>query len=293
MQRSSSLARHVLGRTALAGRRARRSQFIVADKVDNLGLVPESLSSHYPAQRTPLHAEIEAEAPKVIPLLPGARTLDRRIKFGFVNVLTLSSITLGMMAIFLSFQGHVAAAAVCVIACVAFDGLDGGLARKLGVASPFGAQMDSMADMASFGIATPVMVYAWLHTVVPMWLLVPACVLIAACSAMRLARFNVSPKDGRYFCGVPTTIAAAILAMSALLLAPVGWYAIVVAILALLMVSTFPYVKIGRLLSLPRWLLVLPILGGLANWRLTFLILIGLYLVSGPLITLAKRPVPQ
>ena len=55
----------------------------------------------------------------------------------------------------------------CLIACVVFDGLDGALARKLGVASPFGAQMDSLADMCSFGLAAPVVVYASLAGVGP------------------------------------------------------------------------------------------------------------------------------
>ena len=57
-------------------------------------------------------------------------------------------------------SGDVRVAAICLVACVAFDGLDGALARKLGVASPFGAQMDSLADMCSFGLAAPVVVYA-------------------------------------------------------------------------------------------------------------------------------------
>ena len=57
-------------------------------------------------------------------------------------------------------HGDVRFAAMCLVACVAFDGLDGALARKLGVSSPFGAQMDSLADMCSFGLAAPVVVYA-------------------------------------------------------------------------------------------------------------------------------------
>ena len=101
----------------------------------------------------------------------------------------------------------------CLVACVVFDGLDGALARKLGVASPFGAQMDSLADMCSFGLAAPVVVYASLAgTGRRAAAAVAACALVAACAAIRLARFNVSPKDGRFFCGVPTTMAAAVLA---------------------------------------------------------------------------------
>ena len=49
--------------------------------------------------------------------------------------------------------------ALCLLACITFDGLDGALARKFGVASPFGVQMDSLGDMTSFGIAAPVVVF--------------------------------------------------------------------------------------------------------------------------------------
>ncbi len=70
-----------------------------------------------------------------------------------------------------------AIAALCLIACVVFDGLDGALARKLGVSSPFGAQMDSLADMCSFGLAAPVVVYASLAGTVPPAAAASACVL--------------------------------------------------------------------------------------------------------------------
>jgi CDP-diacylglycerol--serine O-phosphatidyltransferase len=196
---------------------------------------------------------------------------------------------LGMFSIFLSLHGHVMWAAACVLACVSFDGLDGALARKLGVASPFGAQMDSLADMASFGVATPVLAYAWLSSVTPAWLLAPACALVAACAAIRLARFNVSPKDGQFFCGVPTTMAAAILALCALLIQPASWQAGAVAVVAILMVSTFAYAKLARVLRLPRWLLIVPLLGGLADWRAAFLLLVGTYLLSGPFLFAVKK----
>lgn len=280
MRRSRSLAHRVLVRTATIGRRGRPRDIVIPDNLEGIGQPGDLLASRTtPQSRT---------GPISIPLLPGERTLDRRLKFALVNACTLASLTLGMIAVFLSMQGHVWIAAVCVLFCVTLDGLDGGLARKLGVASPFGAQMDSMADMASFGVATPVMVYAWLHPVAPAWLLAPACVLIAICAAIRLARFNVSPKDGRYFCGVPTTIAAAILGLCALLIQPAAWQVGAVAVVALLMVTTFPYAKLAQILHLPRWLLVIPILGVLADWRTAFLSLIALYLISGPLLGLRK-----
>jgi CDP-diacylglycerol--serine O-phosphatidyltransferase len=227
-----------------------------------------------------------------IPILPGAPTLARRMRFTAVNACTISSLLLGMSAIFMALNGvSVKWAALCLIACVAFDGLDGALARKLGVASPFGAQMDSLADMCSFGIAAPVVVYAWLAGSAPAWLAMPACSLVAVCAAIRLARFNVSPKDGKFFCGVPTTMVAAVLALGTLIepRMPVPARVAAVAVLALAMVTSFPYAKLPRLLRLPPWLLVLPAVGALIDYRLTFAGVVAAYLVSGPVLWLRER----
>ncbi|WP_089012587.1 CDP-alcohol phosphatidyltransferase family protein [Micromonospora inositola] len=226
-----------------------------------------------------------------IPLLPGERTAARRMKFALVNACTLSSLMLGMLAIFLAMQGEVRVAALCLIACVVFDGLDGALARKLGVASPFGAQMDSLADMCSFGLAAPVVVYASLAGSVPPAAAAVACALVAACAAIRLARFNVSPKDGRFFCGVPTTMAAAVLALTVAIGLPVSGLVLVggVALLAFAMVSSFPYAKLARLVKLPPWLWLAPVVGALVDIRLTFALVVVGYLVSGPLLWLHQR----
>ncbi|WP_091673126.1 CDP-alcohol phosphatidyltransferase family protein [Micromonospora auratinigra] len=226
-----------------------------------------------------------------IPLLPGERTAARRAKFALVNACTLSSLMLGMLAIFLAMQGQSRVAALCLIACVAFDGLDGALARKLGVASPFGAQMDSLADMCSFGLAAPVVVYASLAGSVPPAAAAVACALVAACAAIRLARFNVSPKDGRFFCGVPTTMAAAVLALTVAIGLPVPGLVLVagVALLAFAMVSSFPYAKLARLVKLPPWLWLAPVLGALVDIRLTFALVVVGYLVSGPVLWLRQR----
>ena len=231
----------------------------------------------------------------VIPLLPGERTTARRIKFAMVQACTLSSLMLGMLAIFLAMRGDTRTAAIALIACVVFDGLDGALARKFGVASPFGAQMDSLADMCSFGLAAPVVVYASLAGTVSTPAAAVACALVAACAAIRLARFNVSPKDGRFFCGVPTTMAAAVLALVVLIGLPVPGTVQVagVALLAFTMVSSFPYAKLARLVKLPPWLWLLPVVGALLDVRLTFALLVLTYLVSGPALWLVARRAPR
>jgi CDP-diacylglycerol--serine O-phosphatidyltransferase len=227
----------------------------------------------------------------LVPLLTGPRTRARRCRFALVNACTIASLLLGMSAIFLAFDGRMRVAALALVGCVIFDGLDGSLARRLGVSTPFGAQMDSLADMCSFGIATPVVAYTWLAGGAPGVLVGLSCALVAICAAVRLARFNVSPKNGDYFTGVPTTIAAAIMALSVLLNPdPVaGWMTLLVGALALLMVSEFPYVKLGRVLRLPPWLLLVPAAGALMDVPTTFTLAVVAYLLSGPLLWARER----
>ncbi|WP_405100574.1 CDP-alcohol phosphatidyltransferase family protein [Micromonospora sp. NBC_01412] len=234
---------------------------------------------------------VDDAASMSIPLLPGERTTARRAKFALVNACTLASLVLGINAIFVAMQGEVRLAALLLIACVVFDGLDGALARKLGVASPFGAQMDSLADMCSFGLAAPVVVYASLVGEAPPAAAAVAAALVVACAAIRLARFNVSPKDGRFFCGVPTTMAAAVLALTVAIGLPLpGLVQIAgVALLAFAMVSSFPYAKLARLVKLPPWLWLAPAIGALVDVRLTFALVVVGYLVSGPLLWLHQR----
>jgi len=234
----------------------------------------------------------EATSPVSVPLLPGEQTLARRIKFGVVNACTVASILLGLSAVFVAVQGDVRFAALMLLGCVAFDGADGSLARRFGVASPFGAQMDSLADMCSFGLATPLVAYFWLYQDAPAAVVAPICVTVTVCSAVRLARFNVSPKDGRYFCGVPTTMAAAIIAVTIVLNpdpSPVAVALTIVGGLAILMVSNFPYAKLARIAKLPPWFWVVPVVGAFVDTSATFAILVAAYLVSGPLLWLRHR----
>jgi len=286
-RRRFTLRRGAAGRggTSVAGRPGRSEGPSGLLEPDLTGLVPASPALPAPAGPVPT-------AGLNIPLLPGERTIGRRIRFAIVNGCTLFSLVLGVTAIFLSTHGdNVRVAAMCLIACVVFDGLDGALARRLRVASPFGAQMDSLADMCSFGIAAPVVVHALLAGEAAAAITVPACGLVAVCAAIRLARFNVSPKDGRFFCGVPTTMVAAVLALGTLIApaAPVGLQVSAVVLLALAMVSSFPYVKLARLLRLPPWVLVLPVVGAFIDFQLTFAVVVLAYLASGPVLWVRNR----
>ncbi|MBL7256974.1 CDP-alcohol phosphatidyltransferase family protein [Paractinoplanes lichenicola] len=284
MRRSGTIARQAL-LVRVGGRGSGRAATATRAEVIYTG-APVA-----PHLAIPAPVEVE-ETAQGTSLLPGEQTAARRVRFAIVQGCTLASLALGMLAIVLAMHDEVRLAAAFLVACVVFDGVDGALARKLGVQSPFGAQMDSLADMCSFGLAAPVVVYASLAHSVPTPAAAVACMLVAGCAAIRLARFNVSPKDGKFFSGVPTTLVAAVLALTVLIDLPLPGVVILggVALLAFAMVSSFPYAKLARLVKLPAWFWLLPVVGALVDARLTFVMLVAAYLVSGPIMWVrAKR----
>ncbi|MFC7481387.1 CDP-alcohol phosphatidyltransferase family protein [Luedemannella flava] len=309
MRRSGSLARQVLveGRGIVGRVGRRRDKDGVTAQISEADVLVErqfrSLLGRRAAATAPVSpalppvlgrpdAALDDAVPVSIPLLPGERTPMRRLKFAIANGCTVASLVLGMVAVFLAINGEITFAAVALLGCVAFDGCDGGLARKFNVASPFGAQMDSLADLSSFGVATGIVVYQWLITNgAPVGAAAPVCALVAVCAAIRLARFNVSPKDGRFFTGVPTTMIAAVLALATQLspAMPASARVAVVALAALAMVSSFPYAKLTRVIRLPIWVWLLPLVGVLLNPAVTFVVVVLAYLVSGPFIWLHQR----
>ncbi len=135
----------------------------------------------------------------------------------FPNALTLAAICAGLTAIRLSALGSVdLAVALIILACV-LDGLDGRVARALGIESLIGAELDSLADFLNFGIAPALILYFWSLQSAPEigWIAVLA---YALCCVLRLARFNVGMKsddgpDKRFFQGVPSP-AGALLALA-------------------------------------------------------------------------------
>jgi len=137
------------------------------------------------------------------------------------NLITLSSIFCGFDAIRLAARGSeddIYRAAVLLIFAMIFDMLDGRVARMTKTQSAFGVQIDSLADVISFGVAPSLLVYQWTAPHHPA-LALAASFLFTGCGAVRLARFNVittSPsgmptKPGKYIMGLPIPGAAGIL----------------------------------------------------------------------------------
>jgi CDP-diacylglycerol--serine O-phosphatidyltransferase len=222
------------------------------------------------------------------------------------SLFTTGNIFLGFWAIVRSFHGQYELAAPLIIWAGVLDMLDGRIARLTNTTSEFGAELDSIADVVSFGVAPAVLAFAWGFATLPRagWL---AAFLFVMCGAFRLARFNVQrhATDGRYFVGLPIPAAAtqvAVVVMAApeaIGEKPVALVAIAAVIgLASLMVSTFRYrsFKAIDLRSRRSYVSLLGIAVGLAvlflHTEAVLLVVATGYVLSAPsayLYSLARR----
>ena len=187
---------------------------------------------------------------------PPVRINLRRTLFILPNLFTLSSIYCGFHAIVLSVPGaseeDFYRASLLIIFAMFFDAIDGRVARLTRTQSAFGVEIDSLADVVSFGVAPALLIYNWaLHSLGNVG--VVAAFAYLACGTIRLARFNVLAmnKEGtteapsKYIVGLPIPGAAGILvSLVAAFRSPEGPVVpvlIVVLLLSFLMVSTIRF----------------------------------------------------
>lgn len=139
------------------------------------------------------------------------------------NLFTLAGLFGGFYAIVMAMNGRFDQAAVGVFSAMVLDSLDGRVARMTNTQSAFGEQMDSLSDMVSFGAAPALIAYVWALTSLGRWGWIAAFVY-CACAALRLARFNVNTAvvDKRFFQGLPSPAAAALVAGFIWLMAEAG-----------------------------------------------------------------------
>jgi len=206
------------------------------------------------------------------------------VRFLIVNSFTGLNLVMGLLALFAASLGAMDLAAWCLLACVALDACDGSLARHWRVTSEFGAQLDSLADMTSFCIASGVVAYYWLQPTTPFVLIAGASSLYMLSGAVRLARFNAALPSRRYFMGMPTTLVSATLAVTYLLFPRLnsGFGCVLVVLLGLLMVSFFPYPKLAQARYLPWWGWALICCGALVSLPWTLWLIAVVYVASGP-----------
>ena len=139
------------------------------------------------------------------------------------STITLMALCSGVTAIRFGLADQWTTAVSFVIAAMILDMLDGRAARMLGADSRFGAQLDSLADLVSFGVAPGIIMYMWSLNEMGNagWI---AALIFCACAAIRLARFNVesvrdegATKGNPYFTGLPTPAAACMMLLPLLI----------------------------------------------------------------------------
>ncbi|MDD3883399.1 MAG: CDP-diacylglycerol--serine O-phosphatidyltransferase [Gallionella sp.] len=139
--------------------------------------------------------------------------LRRRGIYLLPNLFTTAALFAGFYAIVQSMNGRFEFAAVAIFIAMVFDGLDGRVARLTHTQSEFGAEYDSLSDMVSFGVAPALIIYEWALKGLGKvgWF---AAFIYCAATALRLARFNtnIDIVDKRYFQGLPSPAAAALIA---------------------------------------------------------------------------------
>ncbi len=140
------------------------------------------------------------------------------------NLFTLAALFGGFYSVVMAVNGEFDKAAIGVFFAMVLDSLDGRVARMTNTQSAFGEQMDSLSDMVSFGAAPALISYMWALQGLGRWGWLAAFVY-CACAALRLARFNVNTGvvDKRYFQGLPSPAAAALVAGFIWLLTDLGF----------------------------------------------------------------------
>lgn len=154
---------------------------------------------------------MQIEPPSVVP---------RKGIYLLPNLLTTGCLFFGFYSVVAAIDGNFERAAIAIFAAMAFDGLDGRVARLTGTETLFGKEFDSLADMVAFGLAPAIVCYQWgverIAEYGTAWFRFGwvAAFFYAAATALRLARFNsrAATSDKRYFEGLPSPSGAACVA---------------------------------------------------------------------------------
>ena len=227
------------------------------------------------------------------------------------NSITSMNALAGTIGVVFALQGRPDHAFICMLAAAAFDFCDGLAARLLGAYSPMGKELDSLADMVSFGVLPAVTLIGTMQLKgVDSWTeVIP--VFLAVMSALRLAKFNVDERQSTDFIGVATPTAAIICgslcyfslhstALDSLVGSP--WFLPAVAVvLGLLLVSEIPMfgMKVAKghklmdtkrivFLCLAAAAVLFVVIAG-CNWSLAVLLIFTLYVLENLLLAAVRK----
>ena len=219
------------------------------------------------------------------------------------NLFTTAALFAGFYAVLAAMNNQFEKAAIAIFLAMILDGLDGRVARITQTQTAFGAEYDSLSDMVAFGLAPSLVIYEWgLSTLGRRgWL---AAFIYTAGAALRLARFNsqLSTADKRFFTGLPSPSAAAIVAAfvwvavdNELASADLAWPAMILTAGAgLLMVSNVWYHSFKQIDfkgKVPFVVIVIVMLGFaviVSEPPLVLFALFFIYTLSGPFLSMKR-----
>ena len=219
----------------------------------------------------------------------------------FPTLFTVANLFFGFWAIIDAINGRLDRAPWWILVAGALDGLDGRIARLTHSTSEFGKEYDSLADVVSFGVAPAVLAYQWGLRDMGRWGLAVTFLFVVA-GSVRLARFNVKAHlaDRRFFTGLAIPGGAGALTLM-VLLDPVPvvdqrlkiFVCLFVFLISVLMVSNIPYRSFKEINLRRRWpvwaIFVIALLLVSATARQGMALMLGAYIVSGPLEALIRR----
>ncbi|WP_277471457.1 MULTISPECIES: CDP-diacylglycerol--serine O-phosphatidyltransferase [unclassified Paenibacillus] len=162
------------------------------------------------------------------------------------SMCTLGNLGLGSLSLLYTIQERYELALFMILLAAFCDVMDGMLARMLDCTSEFGKQLDSLADIISFGLAPTFLILLYKLDNVH-WLGPAAAVVFLICGALRLARFNISAPS-RGFTGMPITAAGVILSMLSLVVEYMkpGWVIMMMGLLSVMMISHIPFPSLKK-----------------------------------------------
>ncbi|HLR78867.1 MAG TPA: CDP-diacylglycerol--serine O-phosphatidyltransferase [Burkholderiaceae bacterium] len=219
----------------------------------------------------------------------------RRSIYLLPNAFTTANLFAGFYAVVQAMNGRFEIAAIAIFLAIAFDGMDGRVARLTNTQSAFGEQYDSLADVVSFGMAPALVMYVWVLQGLGRWGWLAAFVYVVG-AALRLARFNtnIGVVDKRFFQGLPSPAAAALMAGFVWLAvdnklplesATVSWLAWLITVYAgVNMVTVAPFYSgksfaLGR--SVPFWVILLVVAAFVFVSSDPPLVLFGMFVAYG------------
>lgn len=229
-----------------------------------------------------------------MPSLPSEDKRKRGI-YLLPNAFTTANLFAGFYAVVQAMNGLFETAAIAIFIAMVLDGMDGRVARLTNTQSAFGEQYDSMADIISFGVAPAFVMYVWVLQDLGRWGWLAAFIFVVG-AALRLARFNtnIAIVDKRFFQGLPSPAAAALIAGFVWLAVDnklninagvMTWSAFVLTVYAgVAMVSNAPFYSgksfaLGR--SVPFWVMLLFVLLFVFVSSDPPIVLFGLFVIYG------------